>query len=127
AFVIIESFPLLPNGKIDRQSLPLLEQERPSLGAAFAPPRSPLEESVAKVWRDVLKKEQVGIHDNFFELGGHSLLGAKLISNLRRSLQCELNLIDVFQSPTIERLSEVIYQRQTESAAEEELSVLLAE
>jgi amino acid adenylation domain-containing protein len=127
AFVMIESFPLLPNGKIDRKLLPLLEQERPALAADFAPPRSPLEESVAKVWREVLKKDQVGIHDNFFELGGHSLLGAKLISNLRRNLHCELSLIDVFQSPTIERLTEVIYQRQTESAAEEELSVLLAE
>jgi amino acid adenylation domain-containing protein len=127
AFVIIESFPLLPNGKIDRQSLPLLEPERPTLDAAFAAPRSPLEESVARVWREVLKLEQVGIQENFFELGGHSLLGAKLISSLRRSLNCELSLIDVFQSPTIERLAEVIYQRQTESAAEEELSVLLAE
>ena len=127
AFVMIESFPLLPNGKIDRQSLPLLEPELPTLEADFAAPRSPLEESVARVWREVLKLEQVGIHDNFFELGGHSLLGAKLISSLRRSLNCELSLIDVFQSPTVERLTEVIYQRQTESAAEEELSVLLAE
>jgi amino acid adenylation domain-containing protein len=127
AFVVIESFPLLPNGKINRQALPSFKQERPTLDAAFAPPRSPLEESVARVWREVLKKEQVGIRDNFFELGGHSLLGAKLISNLRRSLHCELSLIDVFQSPTIERLTEVIYQRQTENAAEEELGVLLAE
>ncbi|HEV2828701.1 MAG TPA: amino acid adenylation domain-containing protein [Pyrinomonadaceae bacterium] len=127
AFVMIENFPLLPNGKIDRQALPLLKPERRSPDVAVAAPRSPLEESVAKVWREVLKLEQVGINDNFFELGGHSLLGAKLISNLRRSLNCELSLIDVFRSPTIERLTEVIYQRQTESAAEEELSVLLAE
>jgi amino acid adenylation domain-containing protein len=127
AFVLLESFPVLPNGKIDRQSLPRPEQDRPSLEVGFQAPRSPLEESIAKVWGDVLKLDRVGIHDNFFELGGHSLLGAKLISNLRRSLNCELNLIDVFQSPTVERLAQVVYQRQTESAAEEELSVLLTE
>jgi amino acid adenylation domain-containing protein len=127
AFVLVDAFPLLPNGKIDRQSLLRLEQDRPALDATFEAPRSPLEESVARIWCELLKLEHVGIHDNFFELGGHSLLGAKLISNLRRSLNCELSLIDVFQSPTIARLSDVIYQRQTESEAEEELAVLLAE
>jgi hypothetical protein len=123
----VAAFPLLPNGKIDRQSLPLLEQRPTSPDETYEGPRTPLEESVAKVWREVLKLGQVGRRENFFELGGHSLLGAKLISNLRRTLNCELNLIDVFQSPTIERLTEVIYQRQAESAAEEELTVLLTE
>jgi amino acid adenylation domain-containing protein len=127
AFVMLRSFPLLPNGKIDRRALPRPEQDRTSLETAFQAPRSPLEESVAKIWCDVLKLKRVGVQDNFFELGGHSLLGAKLISNLRRSLNCELTLIDVFQSPTVERLTQVIYQRQTESAAEEELSALLEE
>jgi amino acid adenylation domain-containing protein len=127
AFVMLENFPLLPNGKIDRQALPRPEQDRPSLDVGFQGPRSPLEESIAKTWGEVLKLDRVGIHDNFFELGGHSLLGAKLISNLKRSLNCELNLIDVFQSPTVERLAQVIYQRQTESAAEEELAVILTE
>jgi acyl carrier protein len=126
-FVMIETLPLTPNGKIDRQSLPRLDQERPALDAIFAAPRSPLEESVAGVWRDLLKLDRVGIHDNFFELGGHSLTGAKLISNLRRSLDIDLNLIDVFQSPTVARLAELIYQRQTEAAADDELAGLLAE
>jgi amino acid adenylation domain-containing protein len=127
AFVMLENFPLLPNGKIDRQALPRPEQDRPALDVGFQGPRSPLEESIAKTWSEVLKLDRVGIYDNFFELGGHSLLGAKLISNLKRTLNCELNLIDIFQSPTVERLAQVIYQRQTESAAEEELSVILTE
>lgn len=125
-FVMIDAFPLLPNGKIDRQSLPLLEQERPVL-AAFEAPRSLLEESVAKVWCELLKLERIGVNDNFFELGGHSLVGAKMISSLRRKLNVELNLVDVFQSPTIARLSEVIYQRQIDAEGEEELASLLAE
>ena len=126
-FVMIETLPLMPNGKIDRQSLPRLGQGRPALDASFESPRSPLEESVARVWCDLLKLERVGIHDNFFELGGHSLMGARLISNLRRRLDINLNLIDVFQSPTVARLAELIYQRQTEEAADGELTSLLAE
>jgi surfactin family lipopeptide synthetase C len=126
-FVMIDALPLLPNGKIDRQSLAGLEQEKPAADETFEAPRSPLEESVAKAWRDLLKLDRVGIHDNFFELGGHSLMAAKLISNLRRQLSVELNLIDVFQSPTIARMTELIYQRQTEDEADDELASLLAE
>jgi hypothetical protein len=126
-FVMIDAFPLLPNGKIDRLALPLLEQDPPALAASFEAPRSLLEESVGKVWCDLLKLERIGIHDNFFELGGHSLMGAKMISNLRRSLNVELNLVDVFQAPTIARLGEVIYQRQTEAEGEDDLASLLAE
>jgi acyl carrier protein len=97
------------------------------LDANFEAPRSPLEESVAEVWTRLLKLDQVGIHDNFFELGGHSLLAAKLISTLRRNLDVKLNLIDVFQSPTVAKQAELIYQRQTENEEDEELAKLLAE
>jgi phosphopantetheine binding protein len=55
------------------------------------------------------------------------LMGAKLISNLRRNLHVNLNLIDVFQSPTVAALAKLIYQRQTEEAADDELASLLAE
>jgi acyl carrier protein len=127
AILFIEALPLMPNGKIDRNALPRLGQTRPALDESFEAPRSHLEESVAKVWGQLLKVDRVGIHDNFFELGGHSLLGAKLISTLRRNLNIELNLIDVFQSPTIARLAALIYQRQTEEEADDALATLLAE
>lgn len=126
-FLFIEALPLMPNGKIDRKSLPRPDHLRPELDENFEAPRSHLEESLAKSWCELLKVDRVGIHDNFFELGGHSLLGAKLISNLRRNLSIELNLVDVFQSPTIARLAAVIYERQTAGEAEDELAALLAE
>ena len=128
AFTFIDSIPLMPGGKTDRHALLSLRQfPNTSSVENFEGPRSPLEESIAAVWANVLKVEQPGIHDNFFELGGHSLMAAKLISSLRRQLQVELNLIDVFQSPTIARLAALIYERQTESEADEELALLLAE
>jgi amino acid adenylation domain-containing protein len=128
AFTFIDSIPLLPNGKTDRRALLNLGQFQNALSPeSFEGPRSPLEESIAEVWANVLKVEEPGIHDNFFELGGHSLMAAKLISNLRRQLHVELSLIDVFQSPTIARLAAMIYQRQTQNEADEELASLLAE
>ncbi|MBC8030242.1 MAG: amino acid adenylation domain-containing protein [Pyrinomonadaceae bacterium] len=127
AFLFIETLPLMPNGKIDRKALPRLDQTRPALDENFEAPRSHLEDSVAGIWCELLKVDRVGIHDDFFELGGHSLLGAKLISSLRRNLHVELNLIDIFQSPTIARLAALISQRQTELATEDDLASLLAE
>jgi amino acid adenylation domain-containing protein len=127
-FTFIDAIPLMPNGKTDRRALLNLGQfPDASSSENFAGPRSPLEESIADVWATVLKIEHPDIHENFFELGGHSLLAAKLISNLRRQLHVELNLIDVFQSPTIARLAALIYERQTESEADDELASLLAE
>src|SRR6266404_1011572 len=128
AFTFIEAIPLMPNGKTDRRALLSLGQfQNASSVETFEGPRSPLEDAITEVWAKVLGIEQPSIHDNFFELGGHSLLAAKLISNLRRQLHVELNLIDVFQSPTIARLAALIYERQTENEADEELASLLAE
>lgn len=127
-FTFIDAIPLMPNGKTDRRALLNLGQFPDASGSEnFEGPRSPLEESIAKVWATVLQIEHPGIHENFFELGGHSLMAAKLISNLRRQLHIELNLIDVFQSPTIARLAALIYERQTESEADDDLAALLAE
>jgi amino acid adenylation domain-containing protein len=128
SFTFIDAIPLMPNGKTDRRALLNLGQfPDPSSSEQFEGPRSPLEESIAEVWATVLKIEHPGIHENFFELGGHSLMAAKLISNLRRQLHVELNLIDVFQSPTIAKLAALIYERQTAGEADDELSLLLAE
>jgi amino acid adenylation domain-containing protein len=128
SFTLIDAIPLMPNGKTDRRALLNLAQfPDPSASEKFEGPRSPLEESIAEVWAAVLKIEHPGIHENFFELGGHSLMAAKLISNLRRQLHVELNLIDVFQAPTIAKLAALIYERQTAGEADDELSLLLAE
>ncbi|HEX3282865.1 MAG TPA: amino acid adenylation domain-containing protein, partial [Pyrinomonadaceae bacterium] len=127
-FTFIDAIPLMPNGKTDRRALLNLGQfPDASAPENFEAPRSPLEESIAEIWTKVLQIEHPGIHENFFELGGHSLMAAKLISNLRRQLHVDLNLIDVFQSPTIAKLAALIYERQTESEADEDLASLLSE
>lgn len=126
-FTFVAEIPLLPNGKTDRRALKDIASWAETVSAEVAAPRSPLEESVAEVWATVLKVERPSIHDNFFELGGHSLLAAKLISNLRRQMNVELSLIDIFQAPTIAKLSNTIYERQTTNEADDELEALLAE
>lgn len=127
AFAVIDALPFMPNGKVDRQALPDPGNERPELNESFVAPSTPTEEFVARVWRDTLKLERVGIHDSFFELGGHSLLAARLVSELRRNFDFDLSLIDVFNAPTISALAELIYQRQAEGEKNDELISLLSE
>ena len=68
-------------------------------------PRHSLEELVAGVWREVLKREQVGVHDDFFELGGHSLLATQVVARLSKLLKLDLPLKCFFERPTVSDLA----------------------
>jgi len=106
ALVPLETMPLTPSGKIDRRALSQLPVSYQLSEETLVVPRTPDEEQLAQIWREVLGIEQVGIHDNFFELGGHSLLATQVISKIRDRFSCELPLHDLFESPTIAQLSE---------------------
>ncbi len=73
--------------------------------AAFLPPRTPLEELLAEVWRELLAVDRIGVHDSFFRLGGHSLLGTVLLSRIRDSFAVEIPLFTLFEAPTLGELA----------------------
>ncbi len=104
-FVLLDSLPLMPNGKVDRRSLPRPAAAAARSTTAFAPARDELERTVAAIWQDVLQVERVGIHDNFFDLGGHSLLLARLASRLESAMAREIEILDLFRNPTVASLA----------------------
>jgi amino acid adenylation domain-containing protein len=108
SIVILETIPLTPNGKLDRQALPIPDLDRPELDVPFMTPRTPAEEMLAGIWANVLGLKQIGVYDNFFELGGHSLLLTQLISRVRRAFQVEVPLAALFGAPTIANLAQFI-------------------
>jgi len=108
AFVFLKSFPLTPNGKVDRAALPAPEDTRSGLQDDFVAPRTPAEEKLAGLWADLLKLKIVGVHDNFFDLGGHSLLATQVVSRMRKEFQMEIPLRSLFESPTVAALAEKI-------------------
>jgi acyl carrier protein len=74
----------------------------------FEPPRTPVEEMMAMIWKRVLGIENVGIEDNFFELGGHSLLATQVVSQVRKTFQVELPLRQFFEAPTLSSLANYV-------------------
>ncbi|WP_313930037.1 non-ribosomal peptide synthetase [Trichocoleus sp. FACHB-262] len=111
AYVILDAFPLTPNGKVDRQSLPEPEGDRPTLQVNYVAPQNELEQAIAGIWQAALAVEQVGIDDNFFELGGHSLLVIQVQHALQSSLKREIAVIDLFKYPTVRSLTQYLNQQ----------------
>ena len=104
-FVFLDALPLTPNGKVDRRALPDPEPCRPELDTPFVLHRTPIEETLARIWAEILGVDTVGIHDNFFDLGGHSLLAAKILSSMHDLFQVQMELRVLFDHPTIEELA----------------------
>ena len=116
SFVVMDRFPLLPNGKIDRRALPAPRILAPLSGNGSAP-ATPTETTVQQIWAEVLGIAPPGTDENFFELGGHSLKATQVLSRLQDRLRKELTLRDIFNNPTIAAQAELL-DRQENSALE---------
>ncbi|HEX2059579.1 MAG TPA: condensation domain-containing protein, partial [Thermoanaerobaculia bacterium] len=107
AFVQLDALPLTANGKVDRKALPAPEASA-LVTREYEAPRGEFEEKLAAIWQELLRVERVGRHDTFFELGGHSLLAVQLISRVRATLGVDIALRDVFATPGLQALAEVM-------------------
>ncbi len=106
-FVQMEEMPLTPNGKLDRKALP--EPNLEAMTNEYEAPRNEVEEALARVWSEVLKVGKVGINDNFFDLGGHSLKATILAGRIRKELNVDVPLKEIFSLGNIKGLSEYIF------------------
>ena len=106
-FVLLPQLPLTANGKVDRKALPQ-NAEAESASRPAREPQAEIEREVAQMWRNVLGVERVSMGDNFFEAGGHSLLATRLMSQVRKRFEVEVNLRSFFEGATLEGLVKLI-------------------
>ncbi len=99
-FVRLDHFPMLPNGKIDRKSLPLPGTLRPDLGYPAVAPVTAAEKIMVRAWEDVLGTEGIGMQDNFFDLGGNSLKAGSLALGIGSKMGVAVSLKSVFENLT---------------------------
>ncbi len=102
-FVMLESLPLTPSGKIDRHALPAPNLQ--ATRATFVAPRNEIEFRLRKIWMKVLANRSLSIHDNFFELGGNSLLAISVLARIEAKFGQTLPLSALLEAPTIEALA----------------------
>jgi len=107
AWVYLDALPLNANGKLDRAALPAPGGERTGQ-RAYVAPHTPVEETLAAIWGEVLGAERVGVEDSFFDLGGHSLLGVQVISRISEAFGIELPLRQIFAEPTVAGLARTV-------------------
>jgi aryl carrier-like protein len=116
-FVALEKLPLTSNGKVDRRALPAPDRTR-SETESYVAPRTSIEETLAHIWSEVLRVEQVGVDDNFFELGGDSILSIQVISRARKA-GLLLSPRQLFERPTIAQLAAVVGSATAVEAVEQ--------
>lgn len=107
-FVVVDSLPILPNGKIDRTALRALQSSTRGAHEGHTPPVTDTEKALCGIWSRVLGVESVGIHDGFFALGGHSLLVIQVVVRIREVLGVEVPLPQVFDASTVAEQADVI-------------------
>lgn len=117
AFVMLDALPLTPNGKIDQRALPTPSDYRPELREAFVAPQTEIERTIAAVWQETLKMQEIGVNDNFFDLGGHSLLLISVHTALQKILNQDITLLELFKYPTVGSLAKRLSQEQVEQAS----------
>lgn len=115
ALVLLETLPITPNGKVDRQRLPEPDFET-NREQEFIEPRNQAETKLAQIWQKKLNIEKIGIDDNFFDLGGHSLLLIQINSELQTIFNKEISMVKLFQYPTIHLLAQYLSQTSDEQA-----------
>ena len=119
AFVVMETFPVTANGKLDRKALPKPEVEADG-DEKRIPPRNEKEQALADIWREVLNLEEVGVYDNFFELGGDSILSIQITSRAKIA-GLHLTTKQIFENQTIAELAEVASEVEAPILAEQGL------
>ncbi len=108
--MVVDSWPLTPNGKVDRKALPI--PDGAALQGKYVAPQSEAELTLADIWAGLLNMDAADISAtaNFFDLGGHSLLSIRLVSEIRLRCQVEIAVQSIFDNPTLQGLALVIAQ-----------------
>lgn len=115
-FVVLAELPKLPNGKVDRNSLPA-EADTDIGDTAYVAPRTRVETELARIWQDLLGLPKVSVETSFFELGGDSLSVLQMAGQVRDTYDIRLDLHRLFEDPTIAQLA-----RMVSSQADQEIT-----
>ena len=103
-YVRVAKIPLTPNGKTDRSALPDPYKAHASRPGIAGLPGNAAEAAILTTWKEVFKRENIGVDDNYFNLGGDSIKAIQIVSRLAKQ-KYSIQLRDIFKSPTVRQLA----------------------
>lgn len=104
ALQFCEDMPLLPNGKLDRQTLASCMASSQSAAATT------LDRDLLGFWRTALGQPELSIDSHLFEAGATSLMVLRFLAQLRHAGETRLAVADVYDQPSVRRLQAVLTQ-----------------
>lgn len=116
SWMILDAFPLSPNGKVDTKALPEVSEQH-EVADNFVAAATPDEEKLSAVWQTVLRRRHISVTDSFFELGGHSLNAMQLLSGIRDTFRVAIQLKDILTHDTIRLQAALLAQLPRAAAA----------
>lgn len=117
-FMVLDKWPLSPNGKVDRTALPSPTRGgQHEVGFNYAAPNTAAERTLVEVFESILHVSPVGVDDDFFALGGNSLLGVSLIGALEGKFGVRFPFSVIFSASTVRHLAVCIGEAHATSAA----------
>ncbi|WCT58026.1 amino acid adenylation domain-containing protein [Paenibacillus kyungheensis] len=110
AFVQLEYYPLLPNGKINRAALPEPNLSRNAMITPFRQAVTDIEQRLAQLWQEIVRIETIGMDDNFLEAGGNSISLVQFHAKLESFYPNQISIAEMFSYPTIGKLAAKLEQ-----------------
>lgn len=104
-YIIVEEFPVTPNGKIDRKALPKPTPATVINTGIVTAPVTDTEKTIAELWEKYLGIKNIGITDNFFALGGHSIVAVQIMVAIEKITGQRIPIAILFEYPTIQQLA----------------------
>ncbi|WP_161964298.1 non-ribosomal peptide synthetase [Chitinophaga flava] len=113
-FVQLDQFPITSTDKIDKRKLPDPEVAGLPTGVEYLAPSNETGWKMAKIWEEILGKEKVGLRNSFFDLGGDSIKILRMTTALRKELNLDIPITDIYKYNTIESILSHVVQHKDE-------------
>ncbi|WP_052434020.1 non-ribosomal peptide synthetase [Streptacidiphilus melanogenes] len=112
-WVVLDSLPLNPNGKIDRSALPEPGQRSTPEPEPVPAPEVVVADRIVQRVRELWSAElgqPVGAEPggSFFDLGGHSINAMRLLNRVRDAFDCDYSMMDFYREPTVEAMAAAV-------------------
>lgn len=119
AFVMLDSFPLSSNGKVDIKALPAPD-DKFEAEKGYEAPKTDVEKKLVQISEKILNVKPIGLNDNFFRIGGNSLLTIRFISEIEEAFGISMTMLDFIDLPVISEIAKNIESMLPQADSEEE-------